>query len=398
MQVAIPKLKKILLYFWLLPIGLCAQNDEAASISPQPLVFTGTHGTVFCQDSWQVPPPVLSSSSSETIFYTFEDQYFNLSCQSQGWQGYLAWSNWRHATRYGDGGVDVTGAPNSVLVEGANSASIILAPGSQAAYELAIPADGFVRFDWSYVGGSSFSNYTFKVFINNEAVQDTGPEQPSNTFHSSFLSTGDTLRLVAEARERGFEIRLSNFEFFSNALGVVERLWVATDPEAPISTFRQLISIEKPGMENIIFPESFDGFEAPILGNPATSDPAYTGFPVVDTDGDPSTTHDQISLGEVSCSFMATWEDETLYENGFCIIYRKWSVRDLCGQNAHHAIQTLKVAGGCPNWGVPIPKPYQTEGVPQPDFDNITPDAHTLTKIMHPVTDWLRAPLNALYP
>ncbi|WP_425420667.1 hypothetical protein [Phaeodactylibacter xiamenensis] len=398
MQVVIPKLKKILLYFWLLPIGLCAQNDEAASISPQPLVFTGTHGTVFCQDSWQVPPPVLSYSSSETIFYTFEDQYFNLSCQSQGWQGYFAWSNWRHATKDGDGGVDVTGAPNSVLVEGANSASILLTPGSQAAYELAIPADGFVRFDWSYVGGSSFSDHTFNVFINSEAVPALCPEQPFNTFYSSFLNTGDTLRLVAEAQEKGLKIRLSNFEFLSNALGVVERLWVATDKEETVCTFRQLISVEKPGINNIIFPESFDGSEAPILEDPATSGPAHTGFPVVDTDGDRSTTHDQISLDEESYSFIATWEDETLYENGFCIIYRKWSVRDLCGQNIYHSTQTLKVAGGCPNWGVPIPHLHQAEGVPQPNFEDIAPDSHTLTKIMHPATDWLRDPLNALYP
>jgi hypothetical protein len=233
---------------------------------------------------------------------------------------------------------------------------------------------------------------------NEAAPTSPRPEQPFNTFYSSFLNTGDTLRLVAEAGEKGIEIRLSNFEFLSNALGVVERLWKATDQEATVSTFRQLISVEKPGISNIIFPESFDGFEAPILEDPAASGPAHTGFPVVDTDGDRSTTHDQISLGEEFCSFTATWDDETLYENGFCIIYRKWSVRDLCGQNVYHATQTLKVAGGCPNWGAPIPHLHQAESVPQPSFEDIAPDSHTLTKIMHPATEWLRAPLNALYP
>jgi hypothetical protein len=391
MQVVIPKLKKILPYLWLLPTGLFAQN-EAASNPPQPPVLTGTHGTVRCQDSWQVPPPVLSNTPSESISYTFEDQYFNLSCQSQGWQGYFAWSNWRHAVRNGDGGVDVTGAPNSVLVEGANSASIILAPGSQAAYELAIPADGFVRFDWSYVGGSSFSNYTFEVFINNEAVQAISPEQPSSTFNSSFLNAGDTITLFAEATKEGFEVRLANFEFLSNALGVLERSWTAVSRETPISTFRQLISIEKPDMDNIIFPESFDGFEAPAISKPLFSAPVNTGFPILDVDGDLSTKYDQISLEEEACSFQATWDDETLYEDGFCIIYRKWVVRDLCGQNAYHATQTLKVAGGCPNWGTPIPNLHQTSDLPEPNFENLSPDHHTLTKIIPMMETWLQTP------
>ncbi|MEQ8706972.1 MAG: hypothetical protein RIC19_23770 [Phaeodactylibacter sp.] len=397
MRVVIPKQRKILLYFCLLPIGLYAQTEATVS-SPQWPVLTGTHGTVTCQEEWQVPPPVLSYPPSESIAYSFEDQYFNLSCQSQGWQGYFAWSNWTSAARHGDGGVDVTGAPNSVLVEGANSASILLTPGSQAAYELAIPADGFVRFDWSYVGGSSLSKHTFIVSINNEAVQALRPGQPSNTFFSSFLNTGDTLKLWAQAGHQGFEIRLSSFEFLSNALGVVERSWTAMDSESPISTFTQLIAIEKPAMDNILFPESYDGLEAPLLEHPARSGPDYTGFPVIDTDGDRLTTHDQIDLGEESCSFLATWDDETLFENGLCIIYRKWTVRDLCGQNAYQATQTLKVAGGCPTWGNPIPHLYQISDFPEPDFDDWAPDHRTLTKAIFPEESWLNAPLTTLYP
>lgn len=155
MQVVIPKLKKIFPCFCLLPIGLFARH-EAAYSTPEPPALTGVHNIVSCQEAWQALPLVLSYPLSESVTYTFEDQYFPLSGQSQGWQGYFARPNCTHTPRKGDGGVDVTGAPNSVLVEGANSASIVLAPGSQAAYELAIPADGFVRFDWSYVGGSSF--------------------------------------------------------------------------------------------------------------------------------------------------------------------------------------------------------------------------------------------------
>jgi hypothetical protein len=397
MQVVIPRIKKILPYFCLLPIGLSAQH-EATFDTPQSPVLTGVHGTVSCQEEWQAPPPVLSYPLSDSITYTFEDQYFPLSCQSQGWQGYFAWSNWTYATRQGDGGVDVTGAPNSVLVEGANSASILLTPGSQAAYELAIPADGFVRFDWSYVGGSSFSNSTFQVLINNETVQGMDSGRYSNTFSSSFLNTGDTLMFIAQAAERGFEIRLSNFEFLSNALGVVERKWTAMSEGAiPISTFHQLITVEKPAIPNIVFPESYDGLEAPILDNPDEADPAHTGYPVIDTDGDQATKHDQIDLGKEVCSFLATWYDETLFENGLCIIFRNWTVRDLCGQNRYHATQTLKVTGGCPGWGTPIPYLHQAEDWAAPNFDDATPGT-TLTKVMLPSRGWLNSPLTPLYP
>ena len=393
MRIAIPKLIKILTYVNMLPLGLYAQSTATCS-SPQPSADADSIGEESCQYLWQAPKPVQSAyPPSESTSFAYEDQYYNLSCQSQGWQGYFAWSNWANPSRNGDGGVDVTGAPNSVLVEGANSASITLTPGSQAAYELAIPADGFVRFDWSYVGGSSFSQPTFEVSINNETVQALRPGQFSNTFNSSFINTGDTLTLRAEAGQEGVQLRLSNFEFLSNAVGVIERSWTATKQDQPVQTFKQLIAVEKPEINNVLFPESHDGWEAPIIDNPAASGPAFTGFPVIDADGDPSTTDDQINLGKETCSFLATWDDETLFDNGYCMIYRKWKVRDLCGQNTYYATQTITVSGGCPNWGKPIPYLHQVDDI----FDPYLPDTQpnrALTKIILPrKTDYY-----ALYP
>ncbi len=374
MQEIIPKIKNIIPYISCLwPLGLVAQVSTTAVSSPQPPVLTGTHGIVTCQDEWQAAPPVLSCQLSEFTTINYEDHYFNLSCQSQGFKGYFAWDRWDRAPRQGDGGVDVTGAPNSVLVEGANSASIVLTPGSQAALELAVPADGYVMFDWSYIGGSSFSNATFEISINNEMRQQLTPEKKANTFFSPALSTGDHLRIFAESAVQGFEIRLANFEFLSNALGVVERKWSAQEGPATVSTFTQLITVEKPAMDNLIFPPDYDGFAGPILNTPERTTPDYTGYPVLDQDGDLNTFHDQIDLGAEACSFKAAWEDEVLYEDGLCIIFRNWTVRDFCGGNMHGATQILKVNGGCPNWGTPMPHLHQIDHA-APGFDDSLTD------------------------
>mgnify|MGYP006281888799 CR=1 FL=1 len=370
MQEIIPKIRNIIPYISCLwPLGLLAQASPTAVSSPHPPVLTGTHGTVTCQDEWQVAPPVLSCQLSEFTTINYEDHYYNLGCQSQGFKGYFAWDRWDHAPRQGDGGVDVTGAPNSVLVEGANSASIVLTPGSQAALEVAIPASGYVMFDWSYVGGSSFSDATFEISINDKVQQRLTAEASANTFLSPILNTGDRLRLFAESAGRGFEIRLANFEFLSNALGVVEREWSAKEGTAPISTFTQLISVEKPAMDDLVFPADYNGVTAPILDTPEATTPDYTGYPVLDQDGDLNTLHDQIDLGTEACSFKATWKDEVLYEDGLCIVFRNWTVRDLCGGNAHRATQILKVNGGCPNWGTPVPRLHQIDQS-APGLDN----------------------------
>lgn len=348
MREVIPKLKTSLIVFMGL-LSICGTSQSTSVLSPAAQYrFAGDHGSVGCQAIPELAPPVLLGAV-DVPTYTYQDEYFTLDCTSNGFKDYFALSRWEQRDhRYGDGGVDVTGAPNSVLVEGANSASIVLAPGSQAAYELAIPADGFVKFDWSYVGGSSFSHATFEIAINGQLVDELTVGQYSNTFFSSILSVGDRLQLLVAAADEGFSIRLDNLEFFSNALGVVERTWQAWEGDAEIGVFKQYISLEKPDFSHLLFPSDYDGLSAPILEDATSLSPEFTGYPVIDRDGQWATTHDQLELSEEHCGFQSSWSDEMLYDNGLCIIYRTWVVRDLCGGNKQKAVQILKLSGGCP--------------------------------------------------
>lgn len=333
---------------------LCAQKDAAFLI--------GVHPTVNCQEEIPLVPPVSASTAAQDL--RFQDQYFPIGCNHSGFQGYFAWDRWSYSTaKYGDAGVDVTGAPNSVLVEGANRASIILPPHSGAAYELAIPAEGFVQLDWGYVGGSSFStSASFQILVNGSPVDMLREERDGGRYFSAVLDAGDLLRFEAQSGAHGFEIRLGNFEFYSNAIGVIAREW-----QGHQAYFTQLISIEKPDFSQIIFPPHYDGFHAPVIDHPDFASPEVAGYPVIDKDGLLDTTYDQLALKGESCSYQSSWEDELLYENGLCIIFRKWTVRDLCGQNISEATQLLRVRGGCPTEGLYLPPAQQADSPALPN-------------------------------
>ena len=69
-----------------------------------------------------------------------EDELIDFGCGEYGFEGYFAPDNWCVTTTNGDGGVDVTGAPNSVLVEGANSSLFNVTPRYITKFKIVIPA------------------------------------------------------------------------------------------------------------------------------------------------------------------------------------------------------------------------------------------------------------------
>jgi hypothetical protein len=293
-------------------------------------------------------PPVCTSTNRSIQTISYQDQYFQLGCTFSGFQEYFSPSRWRESYEKGDGGVDVTGAPNSVLVEGANIASVVMPPGSSASYEIVVPASGYVQFDWRYIGGSNFLNQRFEFLLNGRQLEQLSNHQRTGAFFSGFLEAGDIISLNGRAVEQGFEIRISNFEYLSNAIGVYEREWTAVSNRGEVATFRQLISIKKPEFSLIMFPPDYDGYHEPTLSYQPDISPEWTGYPVFDLDGSDYTTMDQYAIDSAKGSMDVSWKDECIYDAGYCIIYRNWLVNDFCGRNTIKHTQIIKVEGACP--------------------------------------------------
>ncbi len=322
----------------------------------------GTHQVTYCLQQEDAVPPVVFAPGERNVVLSYEDEYFQLGYAVSGFQEYFAPSRWTASKIQGDGGVDVTGAPNSILVEGANTASVIVAPGSAASYGIAIPAEGYVTFDWSYIGGSNLINQQFWIEVNGERVEYMAENHTAGNFFSGLVFPGDRLSLNVSTEERGFKVLLSNFTLLTNAIGLVERRWAATSASGRQAQFNQLVSIKKPDFTKVVFPGNYDGIEYPIFGYGSSIEPGWSGYPVIDEDGSLATTHDQYPLAGDACSFHVKWEDEMLYDNGICIVFRHWFVSDHCSDNVQEHTQILKIRGGCPQTDNPLP--YGQFGIP----------------------------------
>lgn len=336
-------------------MGQCAPPAAPAEAKADMLRLSGSHQAVSCLKQQEATPPVATAPGNAQTSLSYQDQYFKLGCAVSGFKEYFAPSRWTVAKINGDGGVDVTGAPNSILVEGANRASVIATPGSAASYRIAIPAKGYVSFDWGYVGGSNFLNQQFWVEVNGQPVETMTKERTDGSFFSSLLLPGDELAFNITAARKGFAVQLSNFEFLSNAIGVIERRWEAHTEDGLEGRFTQFVSIKKPDFTKVIFPGNCDGIDYPLIENGSSAEPVWTGYPVIDEDGSAATTHDQYPLSGDGCAFNLKWEDELLYDQGDCIIFRHWAVSDYCGNNVQKHTQVIKVRGGCPEGASELP-------------------------------------------
>lgn len=149
---------------------------------------------------------------------------------------------------YGDGGVDVTGAPNQKLVEGANQ----------------------VLFLQCRFGGSNLISL-FPIVAGQQ--QATDPPQKIN--------------------------------------GPVD-----------LQGQKSIVSLT-----DVIFPSHLDGVDGPIADSQAATHPDFTGYPIIDIDGDLQTTKDQFQLAELSDQFQMVWRDKIIQQAGRIVtIERRWMI------------------------------------------------------------------------
>ncbi len=328
----------------------CSDLRPAAGNGINPCLprITGQHLNLYCLDNAdadRLPAPTVVSPCSAIRSLEYQDRYLELNSQDAGFQGYFAPSNWTVIKNLGDGGVDVTGAPNEQLVEGANNTLISVAPGSRLAIQIAIPADGLITFHWSKIGGSNLFPADFSVKINEQVTTVSRRATPKGAFRTPFLHRGDQFSLMfTPQQETSLQLELDSFNFLTAAIGIIERSWTATDEEGHQGTFRQFISIERPNLSDVIFPEDRDGITAPALGSENSIAPASTGFPLIDRDGDLATTHDQYRLDKgTPCGLEVRWSDELHTLGREYILLRHWKIIDRYGSNTMEETQLIRL-------------------------------------------------------
>ncbi len=334
-------------------VSLSSATTSAQSLAAAPFPkgwsVTPNHLAVNCLDQIALsalPHPQVQDISGQMAGLSAEDQYFSLASASQKWTDYFAVSRWEIAKIKGDGGVDVTGAPNAILVEGANSAQVSVNAESIVQFKIVIPADGFISLDYENFGGSNLLNQVFSV---NAAGAVKVQKAAKAKLFSPALRRGDVFELHFDnAANVPMEVSLSSLRFYTNAAGVWERRWTA-DIKGESIAFSQLITVEKAAIADVLFPEDVRFDEAGLFEVQACTDPVCTGYPFLDKDGDLTTAFDRIAIDRSTCDFNVSWSDELVQQSGQCIIERHWTISDQSSNNVFTALQSIHLAR-CPEF------------------------------------------------
>ncbi len=308
------------------------------------------HVTLNCTEDTSVPAvgePTVTDNCSNNITVSHQDSIIDFGCGYTGFAGYFDPSNWAECLiNNGDGGVDVTGAPDSILVEGASNSPQSTSPKYVTKYKIVIPTEGFVSFDWSSFGGSTFDPEGFYLTINNWCIQLTTDSVQSGSYTTGLLYPGDVLSFeqVSEGDADAVHTFVSNFQFHTLAWKVVHRVWTATDEYGNTRHYTQVITQTRAQLSEVIFPPDRDGIVAPMLTCGAMADLSQTGQPFIDEDGDPNTTSDQYALDDGECAFNVTYSDQVIATcEGSELVLRKWTVVDDCSSEILEHTQIIKL-------------------------------------------------------
>ncbi|MDX1942502.1 MAG: hypothetical protein SFU99_18200 [Saprospiraceae bacterium] len=304
-------------------IALC-YTSVSVLCSP---VIKASHLTKSCleQDLENISYPSVDALCGDVTGLSYEDIYYKLA-QHSNFTAYFELSRWEKKS--GDGGVDVTGAPNCILVEGANTAQVTVAPGRTVILRIAIPARGYATFDWKNIGGS---NLLFSTIVNDKVYPITN----TGFYRSPLLRAGDSFTIQMEnASKNHLGVQVSDFQFITNATSIIERKWTATDDKGNVAQATQFIAIEPLSLDQVIFPENLDGQSAPLLQTNESKEPNFTGFPVFDADGNALTMHDQAAIP--NCAFSVEWKDEFQIKDLNYVLLRHWLVSDANGNVREH--------------------------------------------------------------
>ena len=314
----------------------------------KPPVIACENMRIKCTEDFDVPnlgEPEAHDNCTAVESLTYTDEVIDFGCGQQGFEGFFDPTNWMVTTSNGDGGVDVTGAPNSVIMQGADASPINTTPRYVTVFKIVIPGEGYISFDWNSFGGSDFQTDAFYVTINGVCIQLSYNDVTSGSYTTQLLQAGDMLSFeqTSDGSADHVNTEISNFQFITTTYKIINRTWTAIDAYENEGTCTQVIELERATLADIHFPANHDGEDAPMMDCGEGYDPSITGYPFLDDDENLATTNDQYIIENGDCTFNLTYEDQIIPTcPGSELILRTWTVLDWCSSTVLQEIQLIK--------------------------------------------------------
>lgn len=318
--------------------------------------------TVKCTEQYDVTSigtPGAVDNCTSVAYILHEDEEIDFACGETGFTGYFAPENWNTCTigSDGDGGVDVTGAPNSISVEGAENSPVSDNCPYVTKFKIELPAEGYISFDWSSIGGSDFAHESAFFTVGDTCVQLTLDGVTSGSYTSWLIEPGTwiSFEVTSNGDANNLTAFFENFHFYTPAIKVIHRNWTAYDEYFNEGYCTQVITIERTYLEEVQFPPNRDGVAALLLEcgevtSPTFTEPSAVGMPFLDADGDLSTTDDQSQFSANNECRIDVYHNDVVFPecDGNYTIARTWTVYNQCTEETIDSVQVIRVADTMP--------------------------------------------------
>ncbi len=310
--------------------------------------------TVSCIESATVAvtnPPTVKDNCTPVVSLTHTETVSNFDCGNMNIYGFNGpYEMWKWTTKTPNGGngtVDQSLMPNQITVKGAVNQVVKTNPRYLTQYCAMAVGYGHVKFDWMTTGWGNPNVDAFYFTINDTCVQLTKTGVMMGTFVSWFVKPGDIIKFeqASAGGVESLDTKITNFQFIGNVQQQITRTWLASDAYGNTRSCVQNIDVKRITGGTFVFPQSYNDIEKPSIACGASTDPANTGFPVWDQDGNLSTKTDQIVIKQaVSGCIKMTYTDQVLSScPGSSTIIREWTLLEYCSNTPMKKQQIIKV-------------------------------------------------------
>lgn len=296
--------------------------------------------------------PTAADNCTAVTGLTYTETTQNFSCAGgnnvTGFNGPFEMWKWTKTQKYGSTGeVWTMNMPNEVTVVGATNLPVRTNPRYVTSYSAMVTAAGYVKFNWQATGSGNLNTDAFYFTVNDTCVQLTMIGVSSGTFSSWYVKPGDIIRFeqTSDGDANNIVTRIFNFQFIADIQNIIKRTWTATDANGNTGVCTQNINVRKLSGGTVIFPPNYNDIDRPSLECGASSEPADTGWPKWDLDGNPATTNDQIILKQAvaNCLKMGYTDQVLTSCPGGKTVIRDWTIVENCSAQIYRKSQIIKI-------------------------------------------------------
>ncbi len=296
-------------------------------------------------------PPLATDNCTPVNNLSYTQTVNNFGCGTStviGFNGpYEMWKWTTCLPNGGNGTVNQSLMPNQITLVGASAQPVKTNPRYVTQYKAMATGYGYVKFDWMLIGSGNPNVDAVYFTVNDTCVQLSKTNVLMGTFVSWYIKPGDIIRFEqASDGDMAFNsTKINNFSFVGDVLQQITRTWTASDAYGNTSSCVQNINVKRLQGGLFIFPPNYNDIDKPVLACGANTDPAATGYPIWDQDGNPATTNDQtiIKQAVAGCIKMA-YQDQVLTTcPGSKTVLREWTLLENCAAIAVKKTQIIKV-------------------------------------------------------